>query len=390
MSFPEILVAIRDFRYHRDELRLLAFEPQSRRYIELETIHLLDSENATELEILQLVRMRKSVIVTTSCRSHAGGSGRYYLIQLDPTLAEIDRIEFSSITALATDGENIFISAEGDLIVLNSDLAIVGRVELTVMWGKKNAHDIFVYQKIAYVLDNVEMPVFIFKFDCSDFNNIRLLDKRELSTSGHLDTQWLDATTGRWYVLEYDGYRFTQGQRLYAIAPSGSLRNIPFQIVRENAVETCNYISHLAGNEILASTHLVPPWIAIKEGEADNRYLPAPEKLYLARVIAGRESVRIEPQLDLYPLIFEREAGENPFWHKDFSGVFIEENENHLFLMISRRNRLTVEEETATILPDFNEAIILIIDTRYRLKNLLNQHFDLDDRTIRSFALSGL
>ncbi|MGP1387738.1 MAG: hypothetical protein ACTS2F_29640 [Thainema sp.] len=396
MLLPDLILAARDQSYRRDRLLLLAFEPQSQYYVELESIRLLNTEKSAELQILKIVRAPESIIVATQPLPGTDGDKSCYLIQLDLTLAEIKRIAFNSLTALETDGEHIFISAEGDFIVLSLDLTILSRVELQVTGlAKKDAHGIVVHQKIAYLLDNIFVPVFIFKFDCSDPKNIYLLDKQEFDASQpHLDAQWIDAAAQRWYVLVDNSNRFISGQHLYITEAANPLAEIKFHMVRQDTVEIWNYLSDRTGNKILASTQMVPPWVVVKEGTAANRYLP--EKLYLAKVICDREFVRIEPWLDLYPLILEGAADEAPVWHDDFNKFLIHAAGNRLILIASRRNRLITKEEWTTATRreeqitewlNVDEAVLLVIDTQNQPQILLNQRFEIDNQTIQTFAL---
>ena len=342
------------------------------------------------------------------------------MIKLNLEFTEIKRIAFKNLATLETDGENLFISANGDFISLSLNLEILDRAELTCWGEKKNAHDIFVHQGIAYLLDNVEIPVFVFKFDCSDPSNIKLLESHEIfAAQPHLDAQWVDVDNQRWYILADQGGRFNYGQHLYVTEASSPLNYLKF---KGDNLEPRGYLSGRLDIKVLASSPIAPPWIVVREGKSGRRNIP--EKLYLAKAICDRNSVRIEPCLDLYPSLLEVESDELPVYYDHCNNVFIEEygsylilespaawnhelydhhhkniviqeHENYLFLISSRTNKLILEDiqETyqSTCHDYFEEAVILVIDIQEQPKIIFKQYFELKEhQVISKFALSPI
>lgn len=120
------------------------------------------------------------------------------------TNAQKDGEGLLSIGAISTNGKNIFVAAEGSLIVFNHSLEELSRVNLDMAYSVKNAHNILVYENIVYLLDNIFHPIYIFKVNISDINNIEITEKHDLGLLfyyRHLSEQWLNPTLNQWLIL---------------------------------------------------------------------------------------------------------------------------------------------------------------------------------------------
>ena len=108
--------------------------------------------------------------------------------------------EFNSVSALATDGKTIFVSADSSLIALDEQLNELDRVELLPY---KAAHDILIYENTAYLLDNIMAPLFIFRVDIENPENLKIINKIEFyGINSHLNAQWLNPELNQWLVLD--------------------------------------------------------------------------------------------------------------------------------------------------------------------------------------------
>jgi hypothetical protein len=385
MSFPNLILASKYHARYDNSLVLLAFDAQSQQYIELERIDLDD------LPILEIINFQNTIIIATFPLSSQDIT--CYLIQFDLTLAEIKRQQFPNIGALTTDGKHLFVSVAGDFIILDEDWQPLSQAELTV-WGnsKKNAHDILIINNTAYLLDNVVLPIYIFKFDCADRHNIQQLYCQEIEASfPHLEAQWVDIETQRWYILARDGNRFVPGQYLYTSDSFDPLMSGKFQVVREDNIENWDYVEYYRDREILALTQQVPLWMVVREGKREHR--SRPEKLYLARgycdrvptALGDRNCLRIEPKLDLYPFILEGEADCPPLLDEYFGDkIILKQQENRLFLMTSRRNYCPVDDNWQ----QFNEVVILIFEMQDKPEIIWHQILENDRQFIHTFVPS--
>ncbi|NEQ40885.1 MAG: hypothetical protein F6K40_33575 [Okeania sp. SIO3I5] len=130
------------------------------------------------------------------------------VIKLSASLEKLQVYECTNVAAIATDGNHIFICTDGKLIALNQDLETLDEVNLELLdflWGgeKKNAHDILIYQSIAYLLDNVVSPTYVLRVDISNPNNLQILSTFHISgINHHLRTQWINPDLNQWCILQ--------------------------------------------------------------------------------------------------------------------------------------------------------------------------------------------
>lgn len=104
----------------------------------------------------------------------------------------------------------MYVSANGKFYVLNSDLHVLGEVDLNIGGSStKNAHDILVTDDHAFLLDNFLEPVYIFTVDVRDPAQPRVMNRHGgFGLRTHLEEQWLDSR-GNWTIVatetEYGG-----------------------------------------------------------------------------------------------------------------------------------------------------------------------------------------
>ena len=110
------------------------------------------------------------------------------------------------IGACVADRELLYISADGQLIILDEELTILRRMPLGIYSdsGKmKNAHDIVVHENIAYLLDNISHPVFILRVDVSDPKQPKHIQETEIEyVNHHLDAQWVAPAQNEWRIIQ--------------------------------------------------------------------------------------------------------------------------------------------------------------------------------------------
>jgi hypothetical protein len=126
------------------------------------------------------------------------------LYRLNRDLAVEKEITTGNIAALASSGKALFISSEGSIISLDRDFYFKDMIDLKINPGyKKDAHDILLHKKSAYLLDNVVEPVYIIKANIRDPENIGIMKKNEiLEANQHLEAQAIDPGNDEWLILQ--------------------------------------------------------------------------------------------------------------------------------------------------------------------------------------------
>lgn len=369
----------------RNQLHLLMFDDRTRQYVAIDKNTLFDIDRHGKYTIDRIARTSSYIFVVIN---HLDARGKHdsYLIQLNFTLEEVDRRIFQHIAALEIYREDVFISSEGDFIALkdlNPTFNILGRVGLQT-WGssKKNAHDIFIHQNIAYLLDNIEYPVFIFKVDISDLRNLQIIDRQEIIDCYiHLDAQWLNTQDSNplWYILHSYSHRGGYGQNINIDDGSDALIRGQFHIFQNGRLngesKISNYLDARSGTEIIAITKTEPAWAIFQE---EN------ERVYLAKVTGNRTSISLEKYIDLLPLMTAGLEESERFRVQD-ANLLMQVKDNLLYILLTRSNCITVEDEYGDDSISFNEVQILVVDPQEKCNMILNHTLELERDTIRAF-----
>ncbi len=193
-----------------------------------------------------------------------------YLPEEDKS-AEFNSIDFrGEIGAVTAYRNKILVCAEGSLIVLDSSLEELGRVSLEISEGwVKNAHDIFVHNDIAYLLDNIMFPIYILKADIEDFSNPQIIERLQIyGINQHLDHQWLDTVNNQWAVVQSES---THGGYYLGVYLFDGSRVSDGKIARQN-IYADNIVTNASpdGFEILSVTETTPIYALVIEGNVSG------------------------------------------------------------------------------------------------------------------------
>lgn len=130
----------------------------------------------------------------------AGGRG---ILRLDASLSPRERHAMENVGALHAHGGVLFASGDRLVALDADDLRLLGEVELPLKesYAGKVAHDVLVHEGVAFLLDDVVVPLYVLRVDVRDADGMRVLDRQEVM-GGHLPGHWLEPARGRWMILE--------------------------------------------------------------------------------------------------------------------------------------------------------------------------------------------
>jgi len=199
---PKILIA------HSKGLTELIYDDLTQKYLKQAYYNL---SNPTAVAILE-----DSVFVTT------GDS----IIRLNSSLEKEKESKTGEFGSLAASDKNIFVSANGSFIIIDKDLKRINGFQLDTYWGgTKNAHDILVHNGTAYLLDNVQFPIWIFRVNIENPKHIKIQKIEVWGTNQHLDGHWLNPELNQWLIIQSYGVQWKcgiTGGQIVQIYPLGT------------------------------------------------------------------------------------------------------------------------------------------------------------------------
>lgn len=149
------------------------------------------------------------------------------LTLLDRELRRIDGLEIPAPLDIGVSGDIIYCCSNSSLYSISPGLSIMDGIYLkTTDWvGGKDAHDILIHNGSAYLLDNVITPIYVFKIDITDPWHMEMELGFEIVTiNQHLRAQWLEPSTGRWFIIQHLNYMGGTTQNIICYsATNGSL-----------------------------------------------------------------------------------------------------------------------------------------------------------------------
>ncbi len=187
------------------------------------------------------------------------------VIRLNEKFEKVDSRKLKKIDSIATDDRNVFLSANGFFIALDPELNVLSKVSLKCHDSNKNAHDILLYKKTAYLLDNIIYPIFVFKVDISNPASMSISGQVEFEgINPHLDMQWINPAKGHWNIVESFDVHGGSGQIAHIFPLNGSGKEISQQTLYERVIESK---SKDKGQKLFAVTPIPPVWGVIRNSE---------------------------------------------------------------------------------------------------------------------------
>lgn len=140
--------------------------------------------------------------------------------------------EGQEIGAAAAFGEHLLVAVNGELWVLDDRLERVGKVKLPTGSRPKDAHDILVDGKRAYLLDNISFPIFVFIVDLSTVNAPKVVGQLQMEdVYPHLKAQWLSSRADRWVIIQSAGGRGGSRETALFLSRRPPLRVLAGQVI---------------------------------------------------------------------------------------------------------------------------------------------------------------
>ncbi len=117
--------------------------------------------------------------------------------------------KYSTIGSITADSNSVYLSADGFFICLDEKLNETGKADLGIA---KNAHDMMVHEKTAYLLDNLLIPMYIFKIDITETSAPVITDKYLIEgVYSHLFAHCLTADAKGWIIFQSYGHQLGSG-----------------------------------------------------------------------------------------------------------------------------------------------------------------------------------
>lgn len=188
------------------ELSRLAYDEESDRY-EVATTYAPD-----DLRITSFVPFERGYAVTMGDADALGnGPGtvnQTRLAVLDGEMEPRETRELSGHHTLATDGDILFTAYEDGFLSFDADLDQLGETSLPEDLAGKHMEDVLIHDGVAYVVDNVVVPMYLFRLDVSDPTAPSYLEVLETVGIGQsLHQQWLEPDANRWCFLQTTRHR---------------------------------------------------------------------------------------------------------------------------------------------------------------------------------------
>ena len=200
---------------------------------------------------------------------------------------------FENIGDVVMDSSVIIISADGNLIIMDETLQDLGTVKLGIdIYGKpKNAHDILIFSRTAYLLDNIVHPMFILSVDI-DYPE-KMAVKRRIridEVNFHLENQWLEPDLEKWFVLGGYWHQGGSGQILYIFPMFDGDKPLVRQLIGKRDWDGGQKWGKLKGLVIISTTQFSP-----------NRVLAMDKngEYFLSQIIPSNKGVKFERILDI-------------------------------------------------------------------------------------------
>jgi len=308
------------------EIFKLSYNPVNKKYEKRRSLKISDLTPDNNSQFIGITEFDNHVLVSTDST----------LFKVDSSFNQSFSRNFGKIDAFASNESHIFISSNGSFIVLDENLSELGRTAVDI--NKKNLHDILIYNQTAYVLDNVRLPLYIFKIDLKDLKKPTVREKIQFfGVNAHLGTQWLVPELNAWFILEDSGGSNGPVQNVRVFL----MENTTVELTESRASPLCTTDYDARGQNgycILGITQTSPIWAVV-------RYEEENQSVYLAQVNSRSISSSVFPDgEDRIHFWFSKtillDTPKN--YSPELFPVLLHKSGNYLFITSKYSNDLTV------------------------------------------------
>lgn len=210
------------------------------------------------------------------------------------------------IQDLASYNNYIYVCVENSLIVLDHNLKEVSNLSLEFEGVKKNAHDIIIYDDVAYLLDNIMYPIYVLKVDVKEPSELKIIEKVKIDgINQHLSHHWLDLESEKWLIRQEESTRTGDFSSIYSLE----------MYKKNNKVKEIDY-SDIANN-IITSTPISPIWALTYSSDDVN-------SIRLVKINYKQNNLLVESYFDLY---------ENETYQFENDDVMLKEKNGFIFIV---------------------------------------------------------
>lgn len=353
-----------------NEISKFIYDPESNTMIQTKSKRLEDIKQLMAINNNVLARMTNSIVL------------------LDEDFNIITSKVFSAIESIYTEGLYSYVGADACFICLDENLNELSRVELSPEGryynSSKNVHDILIYNNVAYLLDNIVTPLYIFAIDISDRSEMRLIGKYDLSAvNAHLSLQFVNPTSDQWIVQEDYGVSIGSGEilHIFSMDVSGesqyARRGTEESIIKKGSRSIFRWTileqSTAKGYRIKDILRFPDHWAVI----LDEQNIP-----YLAKVNTRNERIRFAylTPLGFYEKQKTVEEANTQYWYDNLD-YKIRRNTDYIFVCGSERQESYEMKEDES-----SEHITLtIFDMKKKKPKKLHQ-FDMNALSVNNIS----
>lgn len=165
---------------------------------------------ADEMSITGIVSIEQGYVVTLQKEEFNR------IARLNTSFEETIGRKFSNAHVLTAADSVVYAAYENGIRILDTQLEDIGTCALQNELQGKHMEDIQVHDGIAYIVDDVVFPLFLFRFDVSDPRTPKFVDSVRIEDVNQtLQQQWLHPSENQWGVIQETGYMGGGSQRVY-------------------------------------------------------------------------------------------------------------------------------------------------------------------------------
>lgn len=271
------------------------------------------------------------------------------LISLNKNLEIENQLDLGTIGALAVSDNTIFVAYNGSLFAFDKNLKELSSIYLnvTIRGEIKNAHNIIIYEKRAYLLDNIVFPIYVFIIDIKDVDNLQINKTIEVwGMNQHLNDHWLNPELNQWLIVQSWGGRGGSGQGVLIYSLSNGTK-----IKTESIYFDGRGVSY--GNGTWNGTYAVtlvtdfsPAWAIVSNNSSSY---------YVAKISSFDNCINFSDFVDLNITLYSGYGYSGEFFIKEFG--------NYLFITYGKQLRaIDISQKPSLILSQNIDGIDYIRD----------------------------